>query len=239
MSTFLEICQDVARESGTAGTGVVPTSVTSQTGQLLKIVNWVERAWTNIQNRERNWRFLEAEFSGPTVASQRFYTAAEMGISTRFGSWVSGDDEMHNPVTFYETAVGESDERRLYWCGWREFRSERMIGEDVVNTPSVYTIAADNTIGFDAVPDKVYTVKGLYRKAPQVLAADGDIPECPARFHDVIMYRALMFLAADEETPIQYNGWRDEYTEIYGRMKRDQRPLMRFGAAMGNNATNP
>lgn len=42
---YLTLCQKVARESGVVA-GVQPATVTSQTGRLLKIVSWVNDAWT-------------------------------------------------------------------------------------------------------------------------------------------------------------------------------------------------
>ena len=69
MATYLEICQDVARECGIAGGADVapkPTSVIGQRGELQRVVFWVRKAYKQIQGT-RNWRWLRKDFEVDTV----------------------------------------------------------------------------------------------------------------------------------------------------------------------------
>ena len=54
--TFLKICQDIARESGTVAAPLSTVAVTDK--WTAKIVAWGRRAWIDIQNAHESWRFL-------------------------------------------------------------------------------------------------------------------------------------------------------------------------------------
>ena len=74
---FLELCKRVHQELGAGDgslPGTVPTTVTSQTGDLLRIVGWVQRAWEEIQATHEDWLFLQREGTLPTVIDQQAYT---------------------------------------------------------------------------------------------------------------------------------------------------------------------
>jgi len=47
---YLQLCQDTVRESGTISGDATPSTVTGQSGRLLKVVTWVAKAWQQIQN---------------------------------------------------------------------------------------------------------------------------------------------------------------------------------------------
>jgi hypothetical protein len=77
MSGFLELCQDLAQEAGISD-GTMPTSVTSQTGEMKRVVDWIARAYRWVQRKHSNWNFLRNDFSFNTVAgtSNYLYTSA-------------------------------------------------------------------------------------------------------------------------------------------------------------------
>ena len=45
--TYLELCQTLRREAGVSGVG--PASVVDQSGEYLRLVEWIKAAWTEIQ----------------------------------------------------------------------------------------------------------------------------------------------------------------------------------------------
>ncbi len=79
MSSYLELCQAVARDSGTVSDLTAPSTVASQTGRLLRIVNWTAEAYEHIQLERDDWRWLRKEFDGSTLATVRRYA---LNIST-------------------------------------------------------------------------------------------------------------------------------------------------------------
>ncbi|KKK65505.1 hypothetical protein LCGC14_2973440, partial [marine sediment metagenome] len=107
MSTYLQLSQDVARESGTVS-GTNPTAVASQTGRLLKIVEWVAQAWVEIQNLHADWRWMQKTFSGDTASGNGQYTPASWTILD-LRDWLRDDRVTgYQPHTIFLTATGVS-----------------------------------------------------------------------------------------------------------------------------------
>jgi|TARA_Y100000310_G_scaffold51684_1_gene47605 hypothetical protein len=218
MATFLEICQKVARESGTIS-GALPTAVTGQTGRLLKIVNWVADAWDEIQNDQSTWLWMRKEFSDVTVADTFKYSASDWSL-TNFSRWVI--DPLS--VTMYLTATGVSDEGELKFITWEEWRIKYGRGTQDSGRPIEYTITPAEEFAVGPKPDAVYTINGEYFEDNETLAADGDTPNCPARFHNVIVWKALMKLAGSDEGGEQSKNFEALYKPLRFALERDQLP---------------
>lgn len=79
--TFLELCQAVISEGGISNDDAL-TTVTGQSDMLGRVVNWVSRAWVEIQEKHIDWGFLRVEdvASVNTTAGTYIYTPADMGI---------------------------------------------------------------------------------------------------------------------------------------------------------------
>ena len=228
MSTFLELCQDVSRESGTVS-GVKPTTVAGQTGRLLKIVNWTAEAWRRIQNSRESWRFMRKKFDGQsTVISQSTYTAANWGL-TDFRNWVT-DRKNYRPFTIYIPATGVSDEGPLREISYEDWITAYGRGTQTNNRPSVYALTPANEIALGAIPDIVYTVGGEYFRDTQVLAANDDVPICPVRFHQVIVWKAMMLLQEDGEDVLSIGVAQQGYRELMGHLEIDQLPQIGIGS---------
>lgn len=225
MATFLEIVQKVARESRTFST--VPSAVTSQTGRALFVVNAVIDAWRDIQNEEDQWLWQRKEFSYDLSVDTPKYTAASFNI-TDFSRWVDDAQSM----TIYKTSVGVADESELAFIEWQEWRIKYGRGAQTSNRPTEVAITPQLELAFGPAPDVVYTARGEYYEGAQVLAANGDTPECPARFHDVIAWRALMRLHAVDEAQDQYTRLKEgKHDPMMADLKRDQLPELKIAAA--------
>ncbi len=225
MSTFLELCQAVARESGTVPIGQ-PETVSSQTGRLLRIVNWVDEAYRIIQRSEADWRWLRANFSYQTIANVSVYDAESLNITERFSRWVYQSESGDNLFSIYLTSEGQSDEGLLQYVEYNTFRREFLVGSAATQTgkPIYITINDSNHLVLYPTPNAAYTLRGRYRKFHQTLSADDDIPEMPAEFHDAIRYRALMLMATFDESFAQNPMWAGEYAEIMDRLRQHQLP---------------
>lgn len=227
MATYLELCQSAARESGTIS-GTQPASVLSQTGKLAKIVKWVDLAWTTIQTAHGNWRWMEGEFEGPTIANQQRYDGSDFGVTTRFGDWLCRQDEDEDRFTIYDPDIGLSDESQLSCLPWDIFYTTRLRGVQSTGKPSQFAISPAGQMVFVSVPDKVYRVKGPYVKDVQSLTADSDVPEMPARFHNLIVEIALSYLSIHDESP-QYPLWQLQQFRRFTDLEREQLPKTRLG----------
>lgn len=215
MSTFLELVQDTARHSGTLAGGASLASVAGVTGRADKLVYWVKRAWEDIQN-QRDWSFLKAEFEGNITGGTKRYTAASFNLS-RFKRWEI-DTPFFRPMSLYDPDVGQSDENALRLIPYDQWRLSYDRGTHDAARPTVYAVSPAGELCLGATPEKTYTLRGEYRKAPQLLAANGDTPEAPAHLHQIVVHRAMMMMGASDESPLTLTVARDEYRRLFQSM---------------------
>ena len=228
MSTFLELAQDVARESGTIS-GTKPTAVASQTGRELKIVEWTKQAWVTLQNLHADWRWMQKTFSGDTASSAGQYTPASWSI-TDLRDWLRDNRVTgYQPHTIFLTATGVSDEGALREISWQQWRTRWGRGSQTNNYPSEYAISPAGEFSLGPIPDDIYTVQGEYRQAAVRMTDDGDIPGMPAAFHEIIVWRALMMLAEFDEAVEQRAAAVIKYNELLEDLERDQLPVVSLG----------
>ena len=231
MANYLQLVQKAVREIAVAS-GNQPSSVSGQTGVLNRMVNYVADAWRDIQNLHGSWRWMRKEVPTATALTSSGtakYTPASWNI-TDFASW-TGDDPVNEywPFSIYLQATGTDDENEIREIPWQSWRDRYGRGTQTSDRPTLYAISPANEFCLGAVPDAVYVIRGEYQKTAQVLSDNTDTPECPARFHDVIAWRAARYyLEHDEANPRMIAGVRDQESEILQRLELDQLPRMRI-----------
>ena len=218
MSTYLELCQKVARKSGTLS-GTVPTTIFGQTGRLAKIVDWVDDAWQEIQNDEDTWLWMRKEWSGSLILSTARYTPASFSI-TNHAKWLTHP----GALWLYDTDVGLSDEYMLRFITWDAWRQMYGRGAQTDDKPVDYTVSPAGELCFGPIPDKTYAVRGDYQQTVQALEANDDTPLMPARFHRAIQYKALTYLFDHDEAWNQYATTEKNLRGIMRDLRRDQLP---------------
>jgi hypothetical protein len=222
MATFLQLC---ARAATRGSLGVAPAAVTGQVGRQAKICDWVVLAWETIQNMYSEWSFLHGEVSAVALTiSDMSYTATDLGISTRFGGW-KGDRAhptlgLYQPWTIYDNSIGVDDETALYEVTYEQWRFSYDRGSHDASRPIVYAMAPDQSIRFGPKPDLAYRVRGEYSKAPQTLAANGDIPDMPSQFHDIIAWKAILLAAEHDEAVPSLQLVEREYLRLLNDLQR-------------------
>lgn len=224
MATFLELCQAVARDSGTVS-GAQPVSVTGQSGRLAKICQFTAAAWTDIQNSRSAWAWMRKEFEGVTIAGTAEYTPAAWNIAD-LAAWIVESGS----VTLYDQTIGPADEHEIALISWDRYRFAYGRGAQVQQRPVAFAVKPSNgALMLGPAPDGVYVVRGEYRSAPQVLTANTDVPALPARFHDAIKWRALQLLAEHDEAPTAMATAAANYRRALGELERDQLPQITIG----------
>ncbi|PWE56767.1 hypothetical protein DEM27_10415 [Metarhizobium album] len=226
--TFLELVQRAAFESGTvSGVGQPPT-VVEQVGRLRHFVQWTASAYTAIQNRRPSWLWLRDEFQANLTANQQRYGGSDLSLD-RLAEFVTAQ-----PLSIYQTSVGVSDESLLDGKTWDEFYKAYLVGpnRDQTGKPQVFTMDAAGRLVFFPKPDATYTLRGAYRKTPQVLAANADVPEMPARFHELIVWKALLLLAEFDESLNQLPLWNAEYNRMMSELESEQLPRITLGGPL-------
>lgn len=225
--TYLELCVLLRQEVGVAGTG--PTTVTNQTGELKRLVTWIAQAWTEIQNKKNNWRWMRSSFTLATVAADGSYAYTDctdtltVAAIARFARWY--------PYNFriYLTSTGVAGETRLNFCPWESFRDVWLMGTQTDGFPSDISIDPQDNLRLGAVPDAIYTVTGDYQRGAQTLAVDADTPDMPARFHTLIMHEAAKKYAAYHSAPEVWAQANDQAKGYWTDLYVDQLPRGGFG----------
>jgi hypothetical protein len=232
MATFLQLVQSLRRETVDSGTG--PTSVTGNTGESERFVQWVVQAWQEIQLDRDDWLFARKSFTVPTVASTGSYaydatnlkdTVSSAAI-TRWSRWY------RNTFKCYLSASGVGAEYPLFWLEWERFRRIYRYGTQTDGAP--VHVSQDPTGAFvlGPKPDAVYVVSGDYQIGPQTLAVEADIPEMPAKFHQLITYEAMSKYGGSRIAPEAMVRAIAEGGKLRDALEREQLPPITYGRAL-------
>jgi hypothetical protein len=208
-------------EAGIAGTG--PATVTSQTGEAGRIVDWVKSAYEDIQNINASWDFLLSPFTFPTVIGKQDYSASDISISN-LSKWKADSDE---DFTIYSSYA---DEAHLPLMAWWLFRQQYLFGSarSATGRPSVVSVHPNKTLWLSPVPDAVFTVTGQYY-CKDFLLADTDEPLLPVDYHLAIIWKGLMYYAAYSSASDLYAHGDREYKKIIRKMSMAELPKITFG----------
>lgn len=216
--TFLEICQKVREKVGVSGLG--PTAVTAQTGSLLRIVNCVIEAWKEIQDSNQSWAFMVKDGTLALVASTQTYSLATIVAALPlYGRPIQG-------------TLKYADGARLSYRSWEVWESANIDLGTATGRPDLWTEDSDKALRVYKIPDGSYTLRMRYRRSTQVLAANADIPCCPAEYHMAIVYRAALIYAELDEAPDLISLLAPEYRTWIAKLENDQLPKVGYGPSM-------
>lgn len=179
---YLQLSQELARKAGVSGQ---PASVTGQKGEMLRLVNWVNQAWNDIQLNNPRWPFLWKRDTFPIYADQAAYELPadlrELALGeVEYLNPASGKWGFVSPMTFTEFD-------RLYRHA------------TVVNAPQVVTLTPESKLQFYPIPNLNSQAQITYWSTPQVLSANTDTPLLPAHFHQMIVWLALKYYGEYEQ----------------------------------------
>lgn len=195
MSTFIELAVECRSLSGVKGTG--PTDVATATGIELKIVNYVKNAWIDIQSHPKRWKWMWGDYLAPNPGGSPLLTIAATS------DYVLTDVDEIFVKTFrsYLDATGESDRQRMTYLDYEKYQRAHGVITGADNRPIRATRLPTGNLRFYPRPDDVYSIEFEYIKTPQPLAINADVPEMPARFHQLIVYEALKRFGKAEDAP--------------------------------------
>ena len=117
---------------------------------------------------------------------------------------------------------------------WNEYRDIYKYGTIAEDLPEVYSLKPDNSIDLYPTPSVTSSISNEYWATPTALAADSDISAIPPRFHKIIIARAKMYYAENEDAPEIMAGALAEFEDLLDKLEADQLPRQknrRFSAA--------
>lgn len=221
----LQLCQRVRQESGISGSG--PVTTISQSGEMGKIVSWVDSAYEDIENLYTSWNFLRFDFSFQTIAAASTYTPIAVGLD-ELASW------KQDSVRAYLTSSGIGAEQIIYPVSWDMMRDVRLLGAGATlqGNPSEFAIRPNKAMVLWPTPNAIYTVTGEYFKRAQSMTLNTDEPLIPVQFHMAIVWKAVMYYAADQGAAELYAVAGREYARIMRGLKKDQLPVICMGGPL-------
>ena len=221
--TLLQLCNRLIAEAGISAQPM--TTTVGQTGELGRVVNWIQQAWLDIQSSQTTWRWMRKSAAMITVAGQSGgYKPAADDVAT----WTL--DAARN----YVTARGDITEIFMNFVEYDDFRNSYLYGalRYAQSRPMVFTINPDNTLSFGPVPTGDYTVTNDYYKKPAEMAGDTAEPDMPAAFHAGIVWRALMFYGGYEAASEAYNRGMNEYGIVLDKLEVSQLPMIQMSGPL-------
>jgi len=236
MATFLALAQQARDECEIPGSGPATTKDSLLTGQHLRIVRYVRQAWTEIQNAQSAWRWMRVGFTLQTVASDDKYafgdaTDDETSLAiSRFARWRLNDRQ--DPPRIYLTASGASAEYWLTYISYESWRQVYQIASQTDSQPAHITVDPQNNIRFGPAPNDIYTLSGDYMRGAHIMDADDQEPDMPVRFHDLIVYGAMIKWGYYAVAPELVERGSREYRRMMGDLRIDQLPQMRLGSPL-------
>jgi hypothetical protein len=221
---YLQLCQETASKAAVSGS--ILTTV-GQTGELLRICNWVREGYLLIQTAHDNWRFMRRNGFVPVQSGINTYTALSLGI-TDYGNWMPRDWRC------YLTSIGLDDEQPIFGATYDGFRTNYGYStqREQVGRPQVFTITPDESVLLWPIPDNEYHLNVQYFIEPARLVADTDEPIFARRFHFAIVYRALMLYAEWESDSNLFSSAQLEFNRLFYGMEEYYLPSPHAGEPM-------
>lgn len=196
---FVQLTERLRYECGVSGTQL--TTVQNLNGELLRLRNWIRDAWQELQQERTDWRFMKKPFTFVTEAGVQRYPLSVVQAANG-----DIDIDLYKQDSFSIDPPTDTDrmqEQPLGMMAYDHFRNMYIVGYPVTDPgrwqrPMTATIDDDKSIAFGPCPDLVYTIRGECWINPQILDADADVPIMPAKYHNVIVYRAMKKYAGFE-----------------------------------------
>lgn len=208
---FLTLVQETHRESGSGGTA--PTSLTGLRGENLRLKNWVARAYLEIQHRHSDWKYLWRQYQMPVIAGQALYaplpsSGMALAPSSQIGEYDRGT------FFLYGEAIGT--------VNYLEIKGTAPPTD--TGNPHQVVIMPNDSLRLDVIPALDGILLFDYWATPNTLINNHDEPSIPARFHNVIVGKALTHYAKYENAPEIMTAGNEMYAEWMMALESDQLP---------------
>lgn len=221
---FLGLVQRLHRESGRS-TPALTTVLTTDLRQMRE-VDAVKDAWREVQSeRSRSgWKWMRRTLDATLTVDQQTYDATADFSAVRFGRWRAATEDYWpiiyvngSPNAQWSLEYEQLDTFRQKWI-------YRVMGGTV---PIDWTVDESQRLLIGPKPGEPYKLRIDYLMAPLELG-DGatdpnlDVPELPERFHNLLMWRALIDIATYDAKPEILARAQMQYDKMKGELVLDQ-----------------
>lgn len=232
MSTFLELVNIARMEAGLAS-GDLTTLQSGLNQEATRFKAWVRDEWKRIQTAHPDWQFLRVSGEFTTTADQGTYTPQQAGATTdgtNTGTAILADWK-RDSFRLSTSGASYADEAILGFMPWDTYRNLYLYGamRAARSKPVVISVDPQKNLCLGQIPNGEYVVPYEFYRTPQVLSADADEPLCPARFHDLIAYRALRAYGIFMSAPEVISRADGVIDKLYADLAIDQLPATMTG----------
>lgn len=220
----LSLCQRLRQESGIAGTGPTSALSSDNTGELKRVIEWIETSYEEIQDKNEDWDFLRNSFSFNCTIAQATYPTTTV---SNLANWKK------DSLRVYLTTI--NDEQWLRYWTWDDFRDVRLKGANntVTGRPIDFSIKPDKSLILWPIPDNTYTIVGEYYRTAHVMDASGaGASPLFSRDHMVIVYNGLMKYAAYAKDPSLFAFAQLQYGKLIDKLEKDRSPNITAGGTL-------
>lgn len=212
---LLEMAQRLHSES--LQTTAAPTSVTGASARNARLFNRLAYAWTELQN-ERIWRWMRVTTDVAVTIGQQTYSDSDLSLS-RFGRWRT-EDETYCPIMYIDGAP--NTRWPLQYDHLDTFRQDWVYIDHGNSQPIAWSIDEQDRFLVGPKPAAAYKLRAEYWMSPTELADDADEPDMPAKFHMLLVWRALVDLAKTDAKPELVAMAEENHRIAHAQLLRDQ-----------------
>lgn len=223
---FLQLVQDLWRESGSGGTSPSDLGANLE-GEQLRLKQWIVKADNEINAKYSDWNYLWTQGELQLTVGVRIYDPLGSG---------GGQASPNSGVAAYDMAtffIGQDAVQAAYYIDVKTDKTEYEPGQ-----PFRAVFMPDDTLRMDGTPDGDYTLTFDYWQNPPILTENADEPRIPARFHQVIVGRALQFYAEFENADETMTKGTDLYDAWIVKLESDQLPGRRDAHTRAEGSTD-
>lgn len=223
--TFLELINRYKRECGVSGVDI--DDVDTVSGEMLRLRDWIVSAWVDIQNLHAGqWSFLRTSSSHTMAASDSLLDINE---------WEAGAVNRWKIDSFRisEPGEGRGTSVPLEYLPYDQFVVSVGLDPSETNKPKWFTVRPnDKAIIVAPAADAAYSIFFDYLSEPVELEDSTDEPACPAKYHMLIVYEAMLSYGGFEAAPEVIGRAKAKRAELLFAMKMDCLPMITFGGPL-------
>lgn len=208
-STYLQLCQATKRACSIPGSD--PSTVTGQTLQMGKIIEFVALADLEVQGKWFDWDFLHVStWSASTVIG-----TAAVSAPTTIGVW----DEN----SFY-LDYSTNNYKRLPVLKHKDWRANYRQGVKVAQQPSHIVIMPNLSLTLEPKPDAVYSLTADYWACPVKMTVDANTSPIPEEYERIIVARAKVMYGEDIAAADLIVAGQNEHDDLLDKLEAKYLP---------------
>lgn len=213
---FLSLCKRLRQEAGYSGSG--PASVTGQTGEAKRVVDWINDAWLDIQVMRGDWRFMLEPFLVTLNSGD-----SQVTLSTNYKSMLK------------KTVIVKRANGALSFPGLLTEEEMRALKRENTETPSYPRYVSVDSAGLMTVfpsCNETVTIAGDYYVKPSEMSENTDIPRLPEEYHLAIVWKALMSAGGFDEAGNTWQRGNNKFTQMLNAINGTQLPGIKLGGPL-------